>query len=124
MHLPTFVPEIPVASLAPALAFYRDRLGFTIDWSDEALGLAGLSRGDARIFMADALYRGAPASPITLWLNLASCEEVDALHAEWSGAGVSIDAPEAKPHQLYECFAADPDGNRFRIFYDFGWEKR
>lgn len=122
MDLPAPVPELPVASLAPALAWYRDRLGFTIDWSDETLGLAGLSRGNARIFMADANYRGAAASPITLWINLASREQVDALHAEWSAAGVPIDAPEAKPHKLYECFAADPDGNRFRIFYDFAWE--
>lgn len=120
--LPPPVPEIPVASLAPALAWYRDSLAFTIDWSDETLGLAGLSRGDARIFIADASYRGAPVTPITLWLNLANREEVDALHAEWSAAGVTATPPEAKPHKLYEFFAEDPDGNRFRVFYDFAWE--
>ena len=46
MQFPSVCPEIPVSSLPPALAYYRDQLGFNIDWSDEQLGLACLSRGD------------------------------------------------------------------------------
>ena len=38
MHFPPLCPEVPVASLA-ALDYYRDKLGFTIDWSDEQLAL-------------------------------------------------------------------------------------
>ena len=126
MHFPSVCPEVPVASLA-SLTYYRDRLGFTIDWSDEQLGLAGLSRGDTRIFMSSAEYRAAIGNPagIVLWLNLASRAEVDALHEQWSAAGATIAAPpQAKPYKLYEFFAPDPDGNVFRVFYDFGWEER
>lgn len=126
MHFPPLCPELPVAELAPALAYYRDRLGFTIDWSDEGLGLAGLSRGDTRLFMSAAGYRSSlgNAPPVVLWLNLSSRAEVDALHAEWTGAGARLDGPpRAEPYRLYEFFARDPGGNVIRVFYDFGWEE-
>jgi catechol 2,3-dioxygenase-like lactoylglutathione lyase family enzyme len=127
MDFPVACPEIPVSDLPAALAYYRDSLGFTIDWADEALGLAGISRGATRAFMTNAPYRAQLANrpPLVLWLNLANRSEVDALHAEWAGAGARIDAPPAaQPWKLYEFFAADPDGNRFRVFYDFAWEDR
>jgi hypothetical protein len=57
MQFPAVCPEIPVLSLTAALAYYRDQLGFTVDWSDEQLGLAGLSRGDTRMFVSTAEYR-------------------------------------------------------------------
>ena len=127
MHFPSACPEIPVQDLALGLAWYRDQFGFTVDWSDEQLGLAGLSRGDTRLFMATAAYRAALGNrgPIVLWLNLSSRDEVDALHAEWAGAGAKIAAPPAAmPHKLYEFFAGDADGNILRVFYDFAWEER
>ena len=127
MRFPSACPEVPVRSLADGIAHYRDRLGFAVDWSDEQLGLAGLSRGDARLFMASEAYRSflGNRGPILLWLNLDSRDEVDALHREWAAAGAEIAAPpEAKPHKLYEFLARDPDGNMLRLFYDFGWEER
>ena len=126
MHFPPVCPEVPVASLA-VLEHYRDKLGFTIDWSDEQLGLAGLSRGDTRIFMSTAEYRKAMGNqpPVVLWLNLASRAEVDALYQQWTEAGARTEAPpQAKPYKLYEFLAPDPDGNVFRVFYDFGWEEK
>ena len=80
MIFPPACPEIAVAELAPALAYYRDCLGFTIDWSDETIGLAGLSQGQSRLFMASADYRTDQPNkgPVVVWLNLSSREEVDA----------------------------------------------
>src|ERR1700754_2559423 len=127
MQFPSACPEIPVLNLAPALAYYRDRLGFTIDWSDAALGLAGLSRGETRMFMSTAAYRSVLGTqgPLVLWLNLDGRAEVDALHAEWSAAGARIALPpEAQPYKLYEFFPEELDGNYFRVFYDFAWEER
>lgn len=126
MEFPAICPEVPVLSLPAALDYYRERLGFTVDWSDEEIGLAGLSRGDTRIFMTTAEYRsnlGNPG-PVVLWLNLSDRGEIDALHAEWKAAGVIIASPpEAQPFKLYEFFAQDTDGNVFRVFYDFGREE-
>ena len=100
MHFPSVCPEIPVSDLTPALAYYRDQLGFKIDWSAEQIGLACLSRGDTRIFMTTAEYRSVLGvrGPIVLWLNLAGRAEVDALHGQWAAAGARIaDPPEAPP---------------------------
>jgi len=127
MQFPPVCPEIPVADLTRALAYYRDQFGFMIDWSDEQLGLAGLSRGAARVFMASAEYRSGRGArgPMVLWLNLADRAEVDALYGEWVAAGARIAAPpEAMPFKLYEFHAQDIDGNGFRVFYDFAWEER
>ncbi|MDZ4843212.1 MAG: VOC family protein [Alphaproteobacteria bacterium] len=127
MQFPPVCPEVPVVSLAAALACYRDQLGFAVDWSDEELGLAGLSRGDTRIFMSAAHYRShlGNQGPVVLWLNLSSRAEVDALHAQWVAAGAKVTAPPAaKPYKLYEFFAQDADGNIFRVFYDFGGEEK
>ena len=124
MQFPAVCPEVPVGDLAAALAYYRDRLGFTVDWSDEALGLAGVSRGRSRLFLGNAAFRahlGTSAAPVVLWLNLANRDEVDALHAQWRAAGASLDAPpDAKPYGLYEFLAFDLDRNILRVFYDFG----
>jgi catechol 2,3-dioxygenase-like lactoylglutathione lyase family enzyme len=127
MQFPIACPEIPVADLAAGIEYYRDRLGFAVDWSDLELGLGGMSRGDARLFLADAGYRATFGNdaPIVLWINLANRDEVDALHAQWRDAGVAITRPPtAQPYKLYEFLALDGDGNRLRVFYDFGWEER
>lgn len=127
MQFPTACAEVPVRDLAHALACYRDRLGFTVDWSDDALGLAGVSRGAARLFLATAEFREhyGNAGPVVLWLNLANRDEVDALHAQWAAAGAAIvSPPTAMPYKLYEFVAHDADANVFRVFYDFGWEEQ
>ncbi|MET0310381.1 MAG: VOC family protein [Sphingomonas sp.] len=127
MKFPAPCPEIPVSDLSAALAYYHEQLGFTLDWSDEQLGLAGISRGNARLFLSTAGYRSVLGikGPALSWLNLADRSEVDALHAEWAAAGARIvGPPEAQPHKLYEFFAEDPDGNHFRVFYDFAWEEK
>lgn len=124
---PAAVPEIPVRDLPAATAYYRDRLGFTVDWSDEPLGLAGISRGDCRIFLAAAHYRSGlgTAGPASTWLNLASEADVDALHRAWSAAGATLrSSPQSQPWGLHEFTAADLDGNLLRVFYDFATPAR
>ncbi len=54
---PVAVPEIPVKDINEAAAYYESNLGFTLDWGDEELGLAGISNGNCRMFLANAEYR-------------------------------------------------------------------
>src|SRR5687768_18422547 len=120
---PAPVPEIPVSNIGDALGYYENKLGFTIDWGDDELGLAGISKGDCRMFLASSDYRKTYGNvgPVLTWLNLDSKEEVDDLYRQWSTSeAILISQPESKPWGLHEFTVADPDGNLFRVFYDFG----
>lgn len=122
-EFPSAVPEIPVTDIKEAAAYYKDNLGFTLDWGDDELGLAGISKGNCRMFLAAREYRKAHGNvgPTLTWLNLDSKEEIDELYRAWSASGAILtSSPESKPWGLHEFTAADPDGNIFRVFYDFG----
>ena len=119
---PGAVPEIPVANIDNATAYYQNALGFDTDWGDEEGGIAGISKGNCRIFLTNAAFREGKgnAAPVLIWLNLDSKHEVDELHATWSRTNARIvSAPESKPWKLHEFTVADLDGNLFRVFYDF-----
>ena len=120
IDLPSPIPEIPVTNLNEAIACYRDRLGFTLDWGDE-------SRGTCRIFLANQEYRkqrGNTGQTLT-WINLESKEAVDALYQAWASTQADLlSPPESKPWGLHEFTAADLDGNLFRVFYDFATPMR
>ena len=127
LELPGAIPEIPVRDLNEALTYYEHCLGFTVDWSDAELGLAGISKESCRMFLASSAYRGARGNvgPAMVWLNLQSREEVNELHRRWSTSEArTISEPESKPWGLHEFTAGDPDGNMFRVFYDFATPER
>ena len=126
-ELPGAVPEIPVSDITAAATYYRDRLGFTLDWVEADIALAGISRNDCRLFLAGPPFRNerGNVSPMVMWLNLSSKAEVDALHQEWRATkAILLSAPESKSWGLHEFTAADPDGNVFRVFYDFATPER
>jgi uncharacterized glyoxalase superfamily protein PhnB len=126
-EFPSPVPEIPVSDIESALAYYRRNLGFTLDWNGEELGLAGISKGSCRMFLASPEYRKGYGNvgPTLTWLNLKSKEEVDELYRAWSASEARLlSAPESKSWGLHEFTAADLDGNLFRVFYDFATPKR
>ena len=126
-EFPGAVPEIPVKDIKEAAAYYENNFGFTVDWSDEELGLAGISKGNCRVFLANSDFRKGYGNigPVLTWLNLQSNDEVDELYRLWSDSKANlISAPESKPWGLHEFTAADPDGNLFRVFYDFATPER
>ncbi len=126
-EFPTAVPEIPVSDIAAAVTYYRDCLGFTLDWGGEDLGLAGISKGRCRMFLANQRYRQEyrNAGPTLTWLNLESQEDVDQLYRAWSASEAQLmAAPESKPWGLYEFIAVDVDGNLLRVFHDVATPRR
>lgn len=126
MTFPAAVPEIPAASISRAVDYYVNTLGFTFDWGDEQGGIAGISRGNCRLFITNRLFREpyGNAGPILFWLNLGSKAEVNELFAEWKSTHARIiSKPEDKPWKLREFMAADLDGNLIRVFYDFRWDE-
>jgi uncharacterized glyoxalase superfamily protein PhnB len=123
LTFPAPVPEIPAANVARAIAYYVDTFGFTVDWVSDRDGIAGISRGNCRLFVASPSFResNGNASPTLLWLNLNSKTEVDELFTSWKSAGAHIVSdPADTPWNIREFIAADLDGNLMRVFYDFG----
>jgi uncharacterized glyoxalase superfamily protein PhnB len=127
MRFPAAVPEVPVKDSAKAVAHYVDVLGFTLDWHDEESGIAGVSRGDCRLFLTDGNFRRTYGNeaPALIWLNLENKGEVDELCKEWKAAQATLlSEPEDKPWKLREFILNDLDGNFIRVFYDFGTAER
>ncbi len=123
LEFPSAVPGIPVRDINEAATYYENNLGFTVDWGGEELGLAGISKGTCRMFLANTDYRKACGNvgPVLIWLNLKSDDEVNDLYRFWSSRNATlISEPESKPWGLHEFTAKDLDGNLFRVFYDFG----
>lgn len=124
---PGAIPEIPVSDIKKAAAYYASNLGFTVDWGGDEGGLAGISQGNCRMFLANPDFRKGYGNigPVLIWLNLDSKEDVDELYRLWSASKAKlITAPESKPWGLHEFTAADPDGNLFRVFHDFATPER
>jgi predicted lactoylglutathione lyase len=127
LEFPGAVPEIPVSDLKKAAAYYENNLGFSIDWGGEGGGIMGISKGHCRMFLTDDTFRQhyRNAGPVLVWLNLDSKEQVNELYKLWSASQVKIvSPPESKAWGLHEFTASDPDGNLFRIFYDFATPER
>ena len=115
------MPELPVSDVEAAGKSYARLMGFSVDWTYEE-SFAGISRDDARVF----LRRRTPEEArdrycVLIWLNMSSSAEVDELYAEWKERGVLIvEELQTAPHNLRQFAAQDPDGNKFRVFYDMG----
>jgi predicted lactoylglutathione lyase len=121
MRLPQPVPELPVDDIQAAGESYVRLMGFSVDWVYED-AFAGIARDDARLFLRRRTAEEATARySVLVWLNMPSAAEVDQLHSEWQQRGVAIvEALRTSPYHLREFTAQDPDGNRFRVFYDTG----
>jgi len=105
------VPIIYVRDLAASQAYYRDQLGFKLDWTDgDPVDFASVSRGHTRIFMCHKC-QGNPGS----WLWVAT-PDVDRTYADVQKRGATIKAPsQNQPWGVREMQVADLDGNVLRI---------
>ncbi len=100
-----------VHDLAASQRYYRDQLGFHIDWTDgDPPDFGAVTRGDTQLFMCERC-QGHPGSWI--WVTT---PDVDRLHAELVKRGAIIKSPpEDKPWRVREMQVADPDGNVLRV---------
>lgn len=115
-----------VADLARSTAFYES-LGWErsaasmpsitfFEMQGSVLGLYERSAlaDDAKVAPAGSGFRG-----VTLAMNLASIDEVDAVFAEWLAAGA---ASAVEPHAAfwggYSSYVADPDGHLWEIAHN------
>jgi catechol 2,3-dioxygenase-like lactoylglutathione lyase family enzyme len=118
-------PIFPVRDLAASLEFYR-RLGFRTDTYDEGYGFARRERLHLHLRVVPGL--DPLANQAGVYVEAAT---VDALYAEWLGAGLHVvsaeprvaedragritDSVETKPWGVREFMILDPDNNRLRF---------
>lgn len=113
-EFPGAVPERPVKDVDKAAAYY--------DWGKDAGGIAGISRGNCRMFLTNGAFREhrGNSAPVLIWLNLNSKDEGNELFELWKESeAIVVSLPESKPWRPHEFTVADLDGNQLRVFYDF-----
>ena len=104
-------PILNVHDLATSQEYYRNALGFQLDWEHgEPPDFASVSRGDATIFMCEGC-QGMPGA----WM-MVFARDVDSLYEEIRKRGARIRMPpKDMPWGIRELHVADPDGNVIRF---------
>ncbi|MDZ7728928.1 MAG: VOC family protein [Dehalococcoidia bacterium] len=106
-ELLAFRPNMPVADLDAALAFYRDLLGFEAAHVEP--GLAILRSGGAEV----ALVVDANPAPAGAYLYVRG---VEGLHRRMLDAGMEVTRPlQQQPWGLHDFVVRDPDGHAIGI---------
>src|SRR5882724_8191422 len=101
----TVTPLVPAGpSLADALRFYTEQLGFAITW--QAGSMAGIRRGSVEFNLVENADRA--------WAENASfsigVDDLDALYQEYRGAAARIGALELKSRGRREFHMIAPSG--------------
>jgi predicted lactoylglutathione lyase len=103
MHeVENIIPVFPVRDIEAAKAFYRDRLGFTLDW--DAGTICSVSRDGHGLMLG--LNCGA-AYPAMAWMGL----ETDALMTLAIEKGLEIEQEPKNESFAYHMKIKDLDGN-------------
>lgn len=106
-------PVLPVSDLATALEHYR-RLGFAVHAYEGDAEYGYAERGGVHLHLAgiDGLDPATTTSAIYLYVD-----DADALHDEWTAAGVAgrFHPPDDTDYGLREGAHVDPDGNLLRF---------
>lgn len=112
---------LAVPDLNKSVAFYRDRLGFTLDFTVE--GWAFLSRGQFRLMLGEC-PDAMPADETGdhSYFAYVTVDGVDELHEEFQKNGVSvIQEPVDEPWGMREFGVRTPDGHRIRFGQQIKW---
>lgn len=111
MAVECIIPILRVADLAASLGFYRQVLGFSVDWEAGA-DMASVSR-DGKPIM---LCHGGQGQPGTwVWVGV---EDARALHDEVAARGARIRLAPARHEWALEFQVEDPDGHVLRFGSD------
>lgn len=104
-------PIVRVANLRAAQAYYRDKLGFTVEWDHgDPPDFGAVKRGDFELFMCERCQSGPG-----MW-SMTFMHDVDPYYAELQKRGAHIVmAPKDMPWGLREMHVGDLDGNVIRF---------
>jgi catechol 2,3-dioxygenase-like lactoylglutathione lyase family enzyme len=109
-------PTVPVADMERALRFYRDVLGFEVQFTNgDPLSFAVLKQGGAELHLS--LEPGKTGS---LHAHL-MVDHLDVVYERLQQAGAAVrQPPTVQPWGMRDIVVADPDGNTFEIAQTVG----
>ncbi len=113
MKIGPAVPELLVRSVKEAQRYYRDRMGFQIEWHHEDGGIGAVSQGDCAIFFRET---DAEIHPGTFWIF---AEAIDETYRRLEDLGAEIVDPISdKPWGLRQFTIRDLHGHLFHFHLD------
>jgi len=113
MKLNQPVPELPVTDVEKAQKYYRDVLGFKIEWIYPNKEIGAVSNGETAIFFRK---RTGSFEPVVHWIYT---DNVDAIYRQLVSIGADIvEDIEDKPWGHRQFTIKDPDDNLFYIHHE------
>lgn len=115
----TVIPQLRITDVRSSLRFYKDGLGFVVDWKHQFephLPLfMQLTRNDQTIFLTEHKKDCEPGGAVYFIVS-----NVNNCFAEFSGRGIVPKNPPANtPWGTCEMLIIDPDGNRLRFASEY-----
>ena len=112
-QLHSIMPELPLADVPAGVAYYREVLGFEVNYQQHDLGV--MDRDEVRLLLIAKTERHTGIGSCCFYVN-----DVDALHAELTASGANIQGqPVSHPWGLREFQVLDPEGNRLTFAQTF-----
>jgi catechol 2,3-dioxygenase-like lactoylglutathione lyase family enzyme len=107
------LPELPFDDVPAAIAYYRDALGFTINYQQDDLGV--IYRDDVTVLLIARTESHKGIGSFEVYV-----EDADALHAELSAKRARVQGePVSRPWGLRDFAVLDLEGNRITFAQPF-----
>jgi catechol 2,3-dioxygenase-like lactoylglutathione lyase family enzyme len=107
------LPELPLDNVAAGIAYFRDVLGFKVNYAQHNLGVMDRDRVTILLIARTQQHKGIGSCYVYI-------RDADALHAELTRtAAVVLDQPVSQPWGLREFHVLDLEGNRITFGQPF-----
>jgi predicted enzyme related to lactoylglutathione lyase len=107
------LPELPFDDVAAAVAYYRDVLGFRINYQQDDLGVMDRDAITILLIARTQHHQGIGSCEVFV-------EDADALYEELQAKGAKLDGPPVShPWGLRDFRTVDPEGNRITFAQTF-----
>lgn len=118
MHFSTemlqkIMPELPCDNVDAAVVYYRDVLGFTVNYAQQDIGVMDRDRVRLLLIARTDRHRGIGSCYIYV-------QDADRMHGELTESGAKVlNTPVSQPWGLREFRVEDPEGNRLTFGQPF-----
>lgn len=112
-QLRQIIPSMPHRDVARGIAYYRDVLGFTINYAQDELGV--MDRDSVRVLIVRRNDKSVGVGGCYVYVR-----DVDQLHAELVGKGAAVqESPVSHPWGLRDFSVLDDEGNEITFGQTF-----